>query len=158
MKALKIYYRFLPLISSAILLWGCEKNEGKIYLRVVNLITTHSEITVGDKEKVIPADGKYHLVNSFVETEFKLLNVTWDSVTNWNTACYLDPIWYKDITVSRFFGEFERLPGDSYYTLTLKYKIEYSKPFKYIGIWFKDYDIIRLTYKDNSTLIYSPTE
>ena len=66
-------------------------------------------------------------------------------------------------SLDRYFGEFEKLPGESYYTLTLGYRVEYSKPFVYS--WLKDmvdksyvYHNVEYTYTDNSKLEYSPKE
>ena len=129
-----------------------------IYLRVVNSLGVESFISVKDKEKEIPVDGKYHQVYSYVETNYKLMNVVWDSVTNWTPDCILEQVWKTDVSLDRYFGEFERLPMDSYYTLTLNFKIEYSEPFKYNWPWFLDWDNITFTYSDDSNLSYSPAE
>lgn len=152
---------FLPVL----LLAGCEKKEGKIYLCLVNSIKAKSDIVVRDSKGEIPLDGDYHEVSGYLETEYKLYDVVWDSVTNWTTNCILEQVWLTNRTVNKYFGDFEKLPDDSYYTLTLKYKIDYSDPKDYS--WLDDFSYqvsniratyynIVFTYSDNSILSSSP--
>jgi hypothetical protein len=158
MKTLKSYLRILPLVFLVLLLNSCKKNEGKVYLRVINLMPANASMTVLDKNQKIPIDGTYHQVYSFVETDGVLVNAVSDSVLNWTPSSGIFPVWKRNVSFSRYFGEFEKMSGDSYYTLTLNYKIEYSKPFTYSEVLFPNLKITRLTYSDNSNLVYSPSE
>jgi hypothetical protein len=163
---LSIFRKILPLCLLFIFIFqSCEKKEGKIYLRIINSINDSSQVVVKDSQKEIPLDGKYYEVSGYLETEYKLLNVVWDSVTNWTHYCILEQTWRTNRTVNRYFGDFEKLPEDSYYTLNLKYKIEYSEPVVYS--WLDQYSYlasnvkatyynITFKYLDNSSLSYSP--
>lgn len=128
----------------------CEKKEGKKYLRIVNSIKANSNPVVRDCKNEIPIDGNYHEVSGYLETEYKLLNVVWDSVTNWTSACILERVWVTNRTVNGYFGDFEKLPDDIYYTLTLNYKIEYSALIEYA--WLPLWKNITFDYSDNSIL------
>jgi len=134
-------------------------------LRVINSFDVGSSIIVKDTYNEIPADGNYYEASGYIETEYNLLNVVWDSITNWTPDCILEQVWRTNKTVDKYFGEFEKLPEDSYYTLNLKYKIEYSDPIVYS--WLDEYSYLvskvrityynlNFTYSDNSTLSYSP--
>ena len=141
---LLLFFLVLPVLTC------CEKKEGKKYLRIVNSIKVESAPVVRDSKDAIPIDGNYHEVYGYLETEYKLLNVVWDSVTNWTPACILERVWVTNRTVNSYFGDFEILPDDRYYTLTLNYKIEYSDKIEYA--WLPGWKNITFTYSDNSIL------
>lgn len=143
-------FKIIFALLSISVISGCEKEEGKIYLKVINQINAETEIVVRDSKSQIPADGNFHEVTGYLEAEYKLFNVVWDSVTNWTPACILERTWRTNRSISAYFGDFEKLPEDNHYTLTLKYKIEYSKPVEYA--WLKSWYNIVFTYSDNSTL------
>ena len=157
------FIAFLVLIISALFLHGCEEKQGEVYIRVINKTGPGNEVFVKDQAKEIPVDGKFHPAAGYIETRYVLKNVVWNSVVNWKPTCPLEQLWWTDRALNRYFGEFEKLPGDSYYTLTLDYRVEYSKPFVYS--WLKDmidksyiYNNVVYTYIDDSKLEYSPEE
>ena len=90
MKPFKKNFAMALLLLLILLTGGCEKKKGAIYMRVINKLDGNAKILVKDKEKEIPADGNYHEANGYVETKFKLMNVVWDSVINWNPSCSLE--------------------------------------------------------------------
>ena len=153
----------LILIIATFFLHGCEEKQGEVYIRVINKTGPGNDVFVKDQAKEIPADGKFYPATGYIETRYILKDVVWDSVVNWKPSCPLEQLWRTDRALNRYFGEFEKLPGDSYYTLILGYKVEYSKPFAYS--WLKDlydklyiYLNVEYTYTDNSKLEYSPKE
>jgi hypothetical protein len=140
------------LILALIVLSGCEENEGKIYLRVITSFNVQSEIFVKDSKKEIPADGEYYEAVGYLEAEYKLMNVPYDSLFYRTPTVIADTVFKKNITVSGYYGDFEKLPHDSYYTLNLNYKIEYGDPWNLGNNWH----FIIISYKDSSKLSYSP--
>jgi hypothetical protein len=140
------------LLLVIIVLSGCEKKEGKIYVRVKDSFKVESEIFVKDSKNEIPADGKYHEATGYLEAEYKLKNVAYDSLFYRTPTIIADTVFKKNITVSGYYGDFEKLPDDSYYTLNLNYKIEYGDPWNLGNNWH----FIILSYKDSSKLSYSP--
>jgi hypothetical protein len=134
------------------ILTGCDKKEGKTYLRVINSFDVGSEIIVKDNKHEIPVDGNYYEASGYLETKYKLLNVAYDSLFYRTPTVIADTVFKKNITVSGYFGDFEMLPHDSYYTLTLNYKIEYGDPWNLGNNWH----FIIINYLDNSKLSYSP--
>lgn len=155
-----IYLKTVTLLSLVFpLLVSCEKNEGKIYLKVIDSINTESQIAVNDSKNEIPVDGNYHEVSGYLEAKYKLLNVPYDSVTNWTPACVIEQVTMVKRSLNHYFGDFEKFPDDSYYTLILEYKREQTEPAinKYLKSGF-NLDIIEVifSYSDNSSLSYSP--
>jgi len=148
----------------SVCLCSCEKKEGKTFLRVLSNINADASITVKDANSIIPVDSNYHEVSGYIETEYKLFDVVWDSITNWTPNCILERVWRTNRTVNRYFGDIEKLPEDHYYTLLLQYKIEYSDPIVYS--WLNEYSYrvsnvkytyynLTFTYSDNSSLTYT---
>lgn len=134
---------------------SCEKKEGKMYLRVINSLNTASEISVKDSKSDIPVDGNYYEVSGYLETEYKLLDLKYDSLASRYPGELADTVFTKDIILNRYFGDFEKLPGESYYTLNLRYNVVLEKsPYTYdlIKYWY----LWVYTYTDLSTLSYSP--
>lgn len=146
-------FKIIISLLSISIIPGCEKEVGKIHLKVINQINAETEIVVRDSKTQIPADGNFHEVTGYLEAEYKLFNVVWDSVTNWTPQCILERTWKTNRTISAYFGDFEKLPVENYYTLILKYKIEYSDPVEYS--WLESWYNIVFTYSDNSTLTSS---
>lgn len=148
----------MPFLLISQLVVSCKKNEGKIYLRVISEINTESKIIINDSKNEIPADGNYHEVSGYLEAKYKLLNVPYDSVTNWTPSCIIEQVTMVTRSLSRYFGDFEKLPEDSYYTLKLGYLREQSEPAinQYLKSGF-GIDIIQVifTYTDKSSLSYS---
>jgi hypothetical protein len=163
MRSFRKYSTLLLPVFLILLLPSCEQKEGAIHIRIINRLGNNAEILVKDREKEIPADGKYHLCTGYIETQYTLTDVVWDSVLNWKPTCPVEQLWRTEKSLDRYFGEFEKLPWESWYTLTLDYNVEYSEPIVYS--WLKDiydktytYYNIEYTYIDNSKLEYSPKE
>jgi len=136
---------------------GCQKEDGTVYLRVIDSLDIPATVSVQDKNHAITVDGTYYPVDDFLQVNYTLLQVTTDSITQCSEAysSLLSQTTIKDYKIGEYFGEFVRDHPKIYYTLILKCREEIQGPAEYTylpGIYY-----ISFYYFDNSTLTYSFT-
>lgn len=142
---------------------SCKKEYGTVYLRITGDHDSFKDLRVTDGDTEIPADGNYHAVSDYLQISYTLENKVIDSITNWRPTCLSDQLRRDNISVQRYIGEFERVPEETWYTLTPGYRVIYLDPAA--RAWPKDiydnsfiYYGVSYIYLDNSNLAHSSKE
>jgi hypothetical protein len=108
----------LLLILILVIFCSCKKEKnGKFFLKVVPPTdTTIIKLKINDVVGLVPIDNSFHLVETRLELTYDLKNVF---IYNHFAGSV-----FNNVTVTRYFGEFEKSTEDKYYTLIIKYKHE----------------------------------
>ncbi len=140
-------------ILTTIITYSCKKENGHTFLRIIPVIDTSiTSLNVSDANGSLIIDGNYHEVNSRLELSYVLNNMVEYEEIGWTQEAVYDHYTYSDFAISKYFGEFEKLEDDRYYTLNISYISEKSDP---IYNNFTGYYFYSLQYYDKSKMIYS---
>jgi len=152
------------LIFTLIIFYGCKKEEGQVFLRVIQPADTNiTSLTVSDANGTVPVDGNYHEVFNRIELSYVLKNMLKYEVLDWNPQMVYDQYTYSDYSINEYLGEFEKIKKDGYYTLNISYfenksDAIYSKPIYTQWGTFGDYYFYSYNYLDNTILTFSLQE
>lgn len=105
----------LLLILILVIFCSCKKEKnGKFFLKVVPPTdTTIIKLKINDAVGLVPIDNSFHLVETRLELTYDLKQV-------FVNMHFSDSI-FSNVSVTRYFGEFEKVTKDQFYTLTIKY-------------------------------------
>ncbi|MFH2142615.1 MAG: hypothetical protein ABIJ97_09350 [Bacteroidota bacterium] len=147
-----LVFRFL-LIIIITNLFGCKKEDGKFFLRILPPTgTTITDLIVYDEYTQIPADSLYHPVDTRLGFYYTLKNVAKYSIKDWTIDMDYDEFSYIDESLNIYKGEFEKDSRDKYYTLIIEYNQVKSEPI--YNQWGKYY-FYSYSYHDDSQLNFS---
>ncbi|OFX34155.1 MAG: hypothetical protein A2X08_03650 [Bacteroidetes bacterium GWA2_32_17] len=150
-----IFFIFLFLVLS------CKKENVHIFLRVIPITDTSIiSLNVADASGPFIIDGNYYEVNSRLELSYVLNNMVKYEVKDWTPQLTLYHYQYQDFAINEYFGEFEKIKEDGYYTLNISYQtikddLLYVKPMVTVYGTYPGYYFWPFYYYDSSKLSFS---
>ena len=159
---MKLLYKYIFLfIFTFLIVFGCKKDNGKTFLRVIQTTDTSIiSLNVADVNGSVIIDGNYHKVENQLELTYILNNMVKYEVKDWTPQLTLYHYQYQDFAINKYFGEFEKINEDGYYTLNISYltvkeALLYVDPMVTVYGTYPGYYFWPFNYYDNSKLSFS---
>lgn len=148
-------------LISLIFILGCKKENGHVFLRIIQTSDTSiTSLNVSDANGNVTIDGKYHEVYTRLELIYLLKKKIEFEIKDWTPQMPESKFTYFNYSINKYFGEFEKLKKDGYFTLNISYLISKSEPIYNKPIYtqwgtFGDYYFYSYDYSDSSKLSFS---